>query len=262
MINQSARTVLITGGSSGIGFEMAKQMVAQGSVVIICGRSPAKLAEAKRAVPQLVTIQCDITNAADRDALFAQISKRFPGFNMLINNAGIARRFLWAQIEDLPETITAEWQTNYLAPVLLTREFLPLLIENQGTVVNVTSGLAYVPLHIESNYCATKAALHSMTQSMRMQFSKLGVKVVEIFYPAVDTPFQNGHAPDNAIKPGEAAAIALQGLNSGKEEIRVKMAGILFALSRLMPKRALTLINGFVPDNVEELLAQEQVGVR
>ena len=254
MNNQSQRVVLITGGSSGIGFEMAKQMVAQHSVVIICGRSQEKLEDAKRKVPQLVTIQCDITKAEDRLALHKQISTNFRGLNMLMNNAGIAKRYLLAKTGDLEARIAEELQTNFLAPVLLTQLFLPILIENKGTVVNVSSGLAYVPLSVEPSYCASKAALHSMTQSMRVQFAKSGIKVVEIFYPAVDTPFQGGHAPNNAMKPDEAAAIALQGLNSGKEEIRVRMAGFIFAMSRLMPKRALRLINGFIPDNVEELL--------
>ncbi len=256
MSNQSGRIVLITGGSSGIGFEMAKQMVAQQSTVIICGRSQEKLDNAKRQVPQLVTIQCDITKFENREALYNRISEQFKGLNMLMNNAGIVKRYLFAQTEDLEEKIVEEWQTNYLAPVMLTKLFLPMLIEHNGTVVNVNSGLAYAPLSIEPNYCATKAALHSMTQSMRVQFSKLGVKVVEIFYPAVDTPFQNGHAPDNAIKPDVAAAIALKGLNRGQDEIRVKLAGVLFIISRLMPKKALNLVNGFIPDNVEELLAQ------
>ena len=219
-------------------------------------RVKERLDNAKRKVPQLITIQCDITKAEDREALFSRVSEQFKGLNMLMNNAGIAKRYLFAKTGDLEEKIVEEWQTNYLAPVLLTKQFLPMLVENKGTVVNVTSALAYVPLSIEPNYCATKAALHSMTQSMRVQLSKLGVKVVEIFYPAVDTPFQNGHAPDHAIKPDEAAAIALEGLNRGKDEIRVKMAGFLFIISRLMPKRALNLINGFIPDNVEELLAQ------
>lgn len=255
MNNQSERVVLITGGSSGIGFEMAKQMVAQHSVVIICGRSQEKLEDAKRKVPQLVTIQCDITKAEDRRALHKQIATNFRGLNMLMNNAGIAKRYLLAKTGDLESRIEEELQTNFLAPVLLTQLFLPMLIENKGTVVNVSSGLAYVPLSVEPSYCASKAALHSMTQSMRVQYAKSGIKVVEIFYPSVDTPFQGGHAPDNAMKPDAAAAIALQGLNSGKEEIRVKMAGFLFVMSRLMPKRALSLINGFIPDNVEELLA-------
>jgi len=252
---QSQRVALITGGSSGIGFEMAKQMVAQHSAVIICGRSQEKLEDAKRKVPQLVTIQCDITKPADRLALHKQISTNFRGLNMLVNNAGIAKRYLLAKTGDLEARIVEEWQTNFLAPVLLTQQFLPLLIENQGTVVNVSSGLAYVPLSVEPSYCASKAALHSMTQSMRVQFAKSGIKVVEIFYPSVDTPFQGGHAPKNAMKPDEAAAIALEGLNGGKEEIRVRMAGFIFILSRLLPKRALGLINGFIPDNVEELLA-------
>jgi uncharacterized oxidoreductase len=256
MTNQSQRVVLITGGTSGIGFEMAKQMVAQRSVVIICGRSQEKLDDAKKKVPKLVTIHCDITKSENRLALYKQISTNFRGLNMLMNNAGIVKRYLLAKTGDLEARIVEEWQTNFLAPVLLTKQFLPMLIENKGAVVNVSSGLAYVPLSVEPSYCASKAALHSMTQSMRVQFAKSGIKVVEIFYPPVDTPFQGGHAPNNAMKPDEAAAVALQGLNSGKEEIRVRMAGFLFVVSRLMPKRALGLINGFIPDNVEELLAQ------
>jgi len=257
MSNRSERIVLITGGSSGIGFAMAKQMVAQQSTVIICGRSQKKLDNAKRKIPQLVSIQCNITKSKDREALYNRISERFKRLNMLMNNAGIVKRYLFAKTEDLEKKIEEEWQTNYMAPVILTKIFLPILIKNKGTVVNVTSGLVYAPLSIEPNYCATKAALHSMTQSMRVQLSKLGVKVVEIFYPAVDTPFQDGHAPDIAIKPDEAAAIALKGLNRGKDEIRVKMVGFLFIINRLMPKKAINLINRVIPDNVEELLAQK-----
>ncbi len=258
MDRQAERVVLITGGSSGIGFEMAKQIAAEQSTVIICGRSQEKLDRAKREVPQLETIQCDITIAEDREALYDRIADQYPGMNMLMNNAAIVKRFLLEKTVDLEERITDEWRTNYLAPVLLTELFLPILVKNHGTVVNVTSGLAYVPLSIEPNYCATKAALHSMTQSMRIRFSELGIRVVEIFYPAVDTPFQNGHAPDNAISPDVAAAVALKGLNQGKDEIRVKSAGLLFALGRLMPGRSLKIVNGFVPDNVEELLTQEE----
>lgn len=260
MTNQSQRVVLITGGSSGIGLEMAKQMMAQQSVVMICGRSQEKLENAKRQVPGLVTIRCDITKAQDRAALYERISTDYPGLNMLVNNAGISMRYLLAKTGDLEARIVTEWQTNFLAPVLLVQQFLPVLVANQGSIVNVTSGLAYIPLSIEPSYCASKAALHSLTQSMRVQFSGTGVKVVEIFYPSVDTPFQGGHAPKNAIKPQAAAAAALRELNRGKQEIRVGMAGFLFQMSRLMPGRALKLINGFIPDNVEELLAQQEKG--
>ncbi len=257
MSNESKRVVLITGGSSGIGFEMAKQMVEQKSTVIICGRSKTKLDSAKKKVPELITFQCDITDTNDRLELFSKISEQHNDLNMLMNNAGITSRYLFQTTKNLENSLTQEWQTNYLAPVMLTKEFLPLITKNKGTIVNVTSGLVYAPLSIEPNYCATKAALHSMTQSMRFQLSDSGVKVVEIFYPAVDTPFQNGHAPEIAIKPDIAAQIALKGLNRGKEEIKVKMAGVLSLLSRLMPGKVVKIINNkVIPDNIEEILME------
>ncbi len=254
MSNQSTRTVLITGGSSGIGFEMAKQMIAEESTVIICGRSQEKLDDAKKKIPQLTAIQCDITNKESRREMYEKIFDQFNDLNMLINNAGFANRFSLTKVDDLETMITEEWQTNYLAPVMLAKELLPVLIQNKGTIVNITSGLAYVPLSIKSNYCATKAALHSMTQSMRVQLAKHDIKVVEIFFPAVDTPFQRGHSPEISIQADEAAAIALKGLNSGKEEIRVKKAALLYAISRLMPNKAVSIINKTVPDNVEDLV--------
>ncbi len=174
---------------------------------------------------------------------------------MLVNNAGVAASYLLSKTEDLEAKILQEWQTNFLAPVLLAQQFLPLLAGNQGAVVNVSSGSAYVPLSIKPSYSASKAALHSMTQSMRMQFADMGVDVVEIFYPAVDTPFQAGYAPDNALQPDEAAAQALQGLNRGKQEIYVGKTGLLHMMSRFIPGRALKIINGSIPDNVELLLA-------
>jgi len=258
MATQFSRVVLITGGSSGIGFEMAKQMVAQGDTVIICGRSQEKLTLAKSKVPKLIAIQCDITKSEARASLFKEVSINFSGLNMLVNNAGIAKRYLLPKTGDLEERLVTEWQTNFLAPVMLAQQFLPMLARNKGVVVNVSSGLAYVPLSIEPSYCASKAALHSMTQSMRIQFEKPEVKVVEIFYPAVDTPFQGGHAPADAMKPDKAAMIALRGLNRGKEEIRVGMAGFLFLMSRLMPRKILNVLNRSMSSpEVETLLARE-----
>lgn len=254
MMKSNDRVVLITGGSSGIGFEMAKYMLEEGSKVIICGRSQQKLDETKRKLPKVITIQCDITVADERKALAERMANDFPKLNMLMNNAGIVSRYLLATTGDLTDRIKAEWETNYLAPVILTQLILPLLIKNHGTVVNVTSGLAHIPLSIEPNYCATKAALHSMTQSMRIQYAKAGVKVVEILYPEVNTPFQEGHATVRAISPEAAAGEALRQMNRGRNEIYVKMSKMMFRISRLAPKRGLKMINGFIPAEVEELL--------
>src|SRR4030043_1056134 len=159
MSKLSDKIALITGGSSGLGFELAKQMAEQGANVIICGRSEEKLDKAKKEVPQLATVKCDITKPEDRKTLFKMISEKYKGFNMLINNAGITKRYLFEKSEKVEDYIREVWETNYLAPVVLARLFLPLLIKNKGTVVNVTSALAYVPLSVEPDYCATKAAL-------------------------------------------------------------------------------------------------------
>ncbi len=254
MTNSKDRVVFITGGSSGIGLEMAKQMLEEGSKVIICGRSQKKLDEAKRKLPEVTAIQCDITSAEERKALAERISYDFPNLNMLMNNAGIVSRYLLATTVDLTDRIKAEWETNYFAPVILTQLFLPLMIRNNGTVVNVSSGLAHLPLSIEPNYCATKAAIHSMTQSMRIQYVKKGVKVVEILYPEVDTPFQEGHATARAISTKSAAGEALRQLNRGKDDIYVKRSKMMHWISRLAPKRGLKIINGFIPAKMEDFL--------
>lgn len=225
------QTVLITGGSSGIGFEMAKQLSMAGSRVIICGRSEEKLKKAKEKVPYLITIACDITKSSDRDFLLKEVKVNYPDLTMLINNAGVVNRFLIHKTEDIERIITEEWQTNYLAPVILASRFSLILAENKGTIVNINSGLAYVPLFVQPDYCATKAALHSMTQSMRVQFEKTGIKTTEVFFPAVNTPFQKGFAPKNAIEPELAAMIAIKGIMSGKDEVHVKTARLLYILS-------------------------------
>jgi short-subunit dehydrogenase involved in D-alanine esterification of teichoic acids len=254
MIESKNRVVLITGGSSGIGYEMAKLMLEGGSDVIICGRSQEKLDETKRKLPKVTTIRCDITSAAERKALVEKMEKDVPNLNMLMNNAGIVHRYLLATTGDLTSRITEELETNYLAPVILIQLILPILIKNKGTVVNVSSGLAHLPLSIEPNYCATKAAMHSMTQSMRIQYAKVHVKVIEILYPEVNTPFQEGHATERAISPKLAAEEALRQLNRGKDEIYVKMSKMLYWISRLAPKRGITIVNRFIPDKVEEML--------
>lgn len=256
MTNLKDRVVLITGGSSGIGFEMAKQMLEEGSKVIICGRSQKKLDEAKRKLPKVTEIQCDIASTDQRKALVERMVNDFPNLNMLMNNAGVVSRYLLATTGDLTDRITAEWETNYLAPVILTQLFLQLLIKNRGTVVNVSSGLSHIPLSIEPNYCATKAAMHSMTQSMRIQYAKVGIKVVEILYPEVNTPFQEGHATARAINPQVAAGEALKQLDRGQDEIYVGMSGMMHLISRIAPRRGMKMINGFIPAEVEELLRE------
>lgn len=247
----SGKTILITGGSSGIGLEMARQLSLQKARVIICGRSRQKLDDTIKRIPGIITVQCDLTKKDERNMLFDRISNDFPNLSVLVNNAGIVKRFFISETPSLEESIREELETNYIAPVVLSQLFFPLLNKNKGMIVNVSSGLAYCPIFAEPNYCATKAALHSFTQSMRIEFSGKGVKVSEIFYPAVDTPFQQGHAPKFAISPEEAASMAIKGLISGKNEIRIGKAKVIYFMSRFFPATILRLMSKAVIENAK-----------
>jgi len=183
----SRNTVLVTGGATGIGLAMAERFLRAGSQVIVCGRRADRLREARDRHPALHTRVADVADEADRAALFEWAVREFPALNVLVNNAGIQRRFRLAEPEAWSET-RRENATNFEAPVHLSLLFLPhLLRQPRAAVVNVTSGLAFVPMASAPVYCATKAALHSFTLSLRHQLAGTPVQVVEVIPPAVNT---------------------------------------------------------------------------
>jgi len=182
-----ANTVLITGGASGVGFALAERFIQAGSSVIICGRREEKLKEAQSKYPQLHIRVCNVANPAERTALFTWVTETYPGLNMLINNAGIQQRI---QLQQKPawETLGEEVAINLEAPIHLSTLFIPhLLQQERPAIINVTSGLSFVPLANVPVYCATKAALHSFTLSLRHQLAGTPITVIEIIPPAVDT---------------------------------------------------------------------------
>ncbi len=187
-MNISNNTVLITGGASGIGFALAKRFVKAGSQVIVCGRRQEQLDKAKAECPELAIIQCDVSKKHEREALFHEVTEKFPSLNILINNAGIQNRpGSFAQPQDWAQH-ELEMEINLKAPMHLSMLFIPFLQkQNDPYIMNVTSGLAFLPLSFMSTYCATKAALHSFTLSLRHQLKNTSIKVVEIIPPAVNT---------------------------------------------------------------------------
>jgi len=183
----SANEVLITGGATGIGFALAERFIPAGSSVIICGRREHKLIEAQSKYPQLRVRVCDVANPAERRALFTWATESFPGLNMLVNNAGIQQ---WIELQQKPswETLGKEVAINLEAPIHLSTLFIPhLLKQERSAIINITSGLSFVPKANVPIYCATKAALHSFTLSLRHQLSGTPIDVIEIIPPAVDT---------------------------------------------------------------------------
>ncbi|MBZ5523443.1 MAG: SDR family NAD(P)-dependent oxidoreductase [Acidobacteriia bacterium] len=183
----SSNTVLITGGASGIGLALAERFLKAGSKVIICGRREDKLQEAKARHPEFTMLVCDVGTAADRIALSQWATSEFPGLNVLVNNAGIQRRIQFPLGEDWNAT-RQEIAINLEAPIHLASLFIPHLQKQQRpAIINVTSGLSFVPLATVPVYCSTKAALHSFTLSLRHQLSKTPIQVIEIAPPAVNT---------------------------------------------------------------------------
>lgn len=215
----SSNTILITGGASGIGYALAERFLAAGSEVIVCGRREDKLREVKEIHPQMHTRVCDVAKESERVNLFEWAIKEFPNLNVLVNNAGIQRRVKLAENQDWTET-EKEIEINFAAPVHLSRLFIPHLIKQKHpAILNVTSGLSFVPLANVPVYCATKAALHSFTLSLRYQLAETGIEVIEIIPPAVDTDLGGVGLHTFGVPLNEFADAVLERLKNGESEI-------------------------------------------
>lgn len=184
----SGNTVLITGGATGIGRAIAERFSAAGSRVIVCGRRAERLSELAKSSPGIETVVADVALASERESLAERVQRDFPSLNVLVNNAGIQRRSrLLSETGSWPER-QSEIAINFEAPVHLCSLFLPRLIQRSpSAIINVTSGLAFVPAVFAPVYAATKAALHSYTMSLRYELSQTPTQVIEIVPPAVNT---------------------------------------------------------------------------
>ncbi len=226
-------TILITGGATGIGLALAEEFNRLGNTVIICGRRAAKLEEAKRKLPGLITKECDVSVRKEREELLNWAIKDFPELNILINNAGIQREVRLNRGVYTQDEVAKEIETNLTAPIHLSALFISKLTTQPfSAIINVTSGLAFTPLAITPVYCATKAALHSFTLSLRHQLAKTSTKVYEIIPPIVDTELDQGardkrQQTDRGMKPKEFAMLATDALKSDVGEIAIGMAADL-----------------------------------
>ncbi|HEY0458916.1 MAG TPA: SDR family NAD(P)-dependent oxidoreductase [Pyrinomonadaceae bacterium] len=231
-MNLTGNTVLITGGASGIGWTFAERFLAAGNEVIICGRRAERLLEISEKYPKIHTRVCNVADEGARIELFEWATARFPALNVLVNNAGIQRRVSLQESENWQDT-ESEIAVNFSAPVHLSRLFIPhLLRQNNPAILNVTSGLSFAPLPNVPVYCATKAALHSFTISMRFQLAETPVEVVEIIPPAVDTDLGGVGLHTFGVNANEFADAVFEGLKEGKQEIAYGTALVSSRASR------------------------------
>jgi len=179
---------LITGGTTGIGFELAKQFLRLENTVLITGRDRSRLDAAKAKLPGVHTFQSDAADSHAISSLCEKVTREYPELNVLINNAGLMRRINLQEGGSQSEDICREIETNLNGPIRMVQQFLPhLKKKEEAAIVNVSSGLAFVPMALTPSYCATKAAIHSYTQSLRYQLKGTRVEVLELIPPYVQT---------------------------------------------------------------------------
>lgn len=242
----TGNTVLISGGSAGIGLEIAKQFSAKGNKVIITGRNRERLTKALQQLPNAVGIQSDISNEVDSYALVEKIKSEFPELNVLINNAGAAQVYnIVAENINAAEKAQQEMQTNYFSIIRLNEKLLPLLKgQKEAAIVNVSSVAVFVPSGLVT-YSASKAALHSYTQALRIALKKIGtsVKAFELMPPLVNTEFSVPIGGHRGISALEVAERFLNSFENDELEIRVGQIEAVYRLFLSNPAEALELIN-------------------
>lgn len=210
----SGNKILITGGGSGIGLAMAERFIAEGNTVVICGRREEALASAKEKLPSLITRRCDLVDEAERVKLFEWVAAEHSDLNVLVNNAGV-QNWMAVSDEDFFQRAKVEITTNIEAPIHLTQLFLKL--ESLETIMNVTSGLSFVPLTTVPVYSATKAFFHSFTVSMKHLLKD--IEVIEIIPPALNTDLGGKGLHDWAPPVSDFIESIFAQLKEGKTEL-------------------------------------------
>ncbi|MCF0064856.1 SDR family NAD(P)-dependent oxidoreductase [Dyadobacter chenwenxiniae] len=241
----TGNTILITGGSAGIGFEIAKIFSEKGNNVIITGRNEARLTSAAGKLKNTTAIVSDVADKQDVEKLVATLKSDFPNINIVINNAGAASYYLLDQVDNTYERAEEEIVTNYLSIIGLNQKLLPLLgAQKEAAIVNVSSIAALVPNHVIPTYAASKAALHSYTQSLRLTLAKAtAVKVFELMPPLVNTEFSTEIGGENGIPASEVAEALINAFDNDTYEIHVGRTADLFGLFRQSPEQALLAMN-------------------
>ena len=220
-MNPSHNKILITGGASGIGLGLTERFVKEGNTVIICGRREAELKKVADIHPSVITRVCDLSLAHEREALYEWISEEHSDLNVLVNNAGI-QQWMSVSDDDFFEKARQEISVNVEAPLHLTSLFIKL--KSLTTVINVTSGLSFVPLVKVPVYSATKAFFHSFTLSLRSMLQSRNIEVIEMIPPALNTDLGGKGLHDMAPPVSGFIEAVFDQLKAGKTELTYGMS--------------------------------------
>ena len=218
--------ILITGGASGIGLGLTERFIKENNTVIVCGRRESVLQEVAEKFPSVLTKVCDLTSEAERIELYNWVAENHGDLTVLVNNAGI-QNWMSVSDEDFYERANQEITTNVLAPIHLSSLFSNL--KSLETIINVTSGLAFVQLSKVPVYCATKAFFRSFTLSLRHQLKAKNIEVIEMIPPALNTDLGGKGLHDGRPAVSDFVESVFQQMQDGKTELT-------FGFSEIMAK--------------------------
>lgn len=245
-MNIENKTILITGGATGIGFSIAKTLSGKGNQLILAGRREDKLKNAVAQLPQASYVVADITNEGDVDKLVQQVKKQYGALDVLVNNAGVVTAYPLDSETGVYEKAKFEMDLNYLSVVRLTERLLPLLkASREAAIINIESIVSYLPATILATYSASKAALHSYSQSLRLVLQKAypHIHVFEVFPPYVDTDMTKGFEVDK-LSPDQIAQDIYNALQKDEYAIRSGRTKDVYQLFHQFPENAVKQFNG------------------
>ncbi len=245
-MNISNKTVLITGGGTGIGFEIARLLSSKGNKVIITGRNEARLQKAAAQLLNVTAIACDITDEEDVKSLVEQVQAEHGGLSVLINNAGQAVAYSLSDGTDAFTIAEKEMSTNYLSLIRLTGLLLPVLKNKQeAAIVNVSSIVAFAPMSLLPTYSASKAAVHSYTQALRFVLAKdSNIRVFELMPPLVNTDFSKEIGGEkHGMPPQDVAKELVDAVEKDLYEIHVGQTAGFLKLYLSSPAEAFGMLN-------------------
>ncbi len=240
-------TILITGGTSGIGLALVKQLSTQGANLIVTGRSQDALTRTKVQFPGVHTYQSDVSNPQAIEQLYKDVTQQFPTLNILINNAGLMRLIDLQHTDQHLNDIVREINTNLSGTIQMVHQFLPhLLKQPSAAIVNVSSAIAFMAYSSAPIYSASKAGVHAYTKALRLQLEDTNVKVFEVIPPGVNTNLQHDWVlqpnPGQLMDADKMVRETVNGLTNDTVEIKPGLVKVISVASRIAP--------GFIERNV------------
>lgn len=230
--------ILITGGSRGIGLALTKMFAERNNKIIIVSKNNNRPEILEKYGESIIYIKCDLTNTQEFETLLVKLENEHSDINIIVNNAAIQFNYYFLEENRLNSKIEAEINLNLNVPIKLSTNLLPILSnKSEAAIVNISSGLAIAPKEIASVYCATKAAIHSFSQSLRYQLENTNIKVFELFPPVVNTDMTQGRGKDK-MEPDVLAKKFMQSFEQNEFEILVGKIKLLQLINLISPKLA------------------------